>query len=77
MADSTAPSADRRDLREKIAHIDQRLADIDRSFAQWGRPRQEIRYAPWLAVMTRMGAGAALVAAGAALFAALQRLSRS
>jgi hypothetical protein len=53
------------------------LADIHRSFAQRDRLRQEIRFAPWLAVMTGMGAGAALVAAGAALFAALQKLSGS
>ena len=53
------------------------LADIDRSFAQRDRLRQEMRYAPWLAVMTGTGAGAALVAAGAALFAALQKLSGS
>lgn len=29
------------DLREKLAHIDQMLADHDRK-------RQEIRYAPWV-----------------------------
>jgi hypothetical protein len=49
------------DLREKLAHIDQMLADHDRK-------RQEIRYAPWLAMMTGMGTGAALFAAGAAFF---------
>jgi hypothetical protein len=32
---------------------------LDRSFAQRDRLRQEIRFAPWLAVMTGMGAGAA------------------
>ena len=77
MTDSTVPPADPLDIREKIAHIDQMLADIHRSFAQRDRLRQEIRFAPWLAVMTGMGAGAALVAAGAALFAALQKLSGS
>jgi hypothetical protein len=47
------------DIREKLAHIDQILADHDRK-------RQEIRYAPWFAAMTGMGTGAALFAAGAA-----------
>jgi ABC-type Fe3+-siderophore transport system permease subunit len=51
------------DIREKIAHIDQMLADHDRK-------RQEIKYAPWaLIVPTIVGAltaGAALFAAGAA-----------
>ena len=47
------------DIREKLAHIDQMLADHDRK-------RQEIRYQPWLAVMSGMTTGAALFAAGAA-----------
>lgn len=47
------------DLREKLAHIDQMLADHDRK-------RQEMRYAPILAVITGMGAAAAFFAAGAA-----------
>jgi hypothetical protein len=47
------------DIREKLAHIDQMLADHDRK-------RQEIKYAPWIAAMTGMGTGAALFAAGAA-----------
>jgi hypothetical protein len=48
------------DLREKLAHIDLMLAQHDRA-------RQEIRYAPFLAVISGMTAGAALFAAGAAL----------
>jgi hypothetical protein len=47
------------DLREKLAHIDQMLADHDRK-------RQEIRYAPVLAIFTGMGAAAAFFAAGVA-----------
>jgi hypothetical protein len=47
------------DIREKIAHIDQMLADHDRK-------RQEIRYAPFLATISGLTAGAALFAAGAA-----------
>jgi hypothetical protein len=47
------------DVREKLAHIDRTLADHDRK-------RQEIRFAPWLAVVSGMTAGAALFAAGAA-----------
>ena len=46
------------DIREKIAHIDQMLADHDRK-------RQEIRYAPWALVLSAMTTGAALFAAGA------------
>ena len=47
------------DLREKLAHIDQMLADHDRK-------RQEIKYAPLLAVLTGMGAAAAFFSAGVA-----------
>jgi len=47
------------DIREKLAHIDQMLADHDRK-------RQEIGLAPWLAICTGMTTGAALFAAGAA-----------
>jgi hypothetical protein len=43
------------ELTEKLAHIDQMLADHDRK-------RQEIRFAPWQIA----SAGAALFAAGAA-----------
>jgi hypothetical protein len=58
MADATA-STDQLDIREKLAHIDQMLADHDRK-------RQEIRFAPWQIAVTFMTAGAALFAAGAA-----------
>lgn len=54
------------DVREKLVHIDQMLADHDRK-------RQEIRYAPWLAVITGMTAGAAFFGAGAALTALFLR----
>jgi len=47
------------DVREKLAHIDQMLADHDRK-------RQEIKYQPWFAVISGMTAGAALFAAGGA-----------
>jgi hypothetical protein len=49
------------DLREKLAHIDQMLADHDRK-------RQEIRYAPWMLLASGMTTGAALFASGAAFF---------
>jgi hypothetical protein len=52
------------ELREKLAHIDQMLADHDRK-------RQEIRYAPWLAVLAGMTAGAAFFAAGVAFMRVL------
>lgn len=47
------------DIREKLAHIDQMLADHDRK-------RQEIRMAPWALVLSGLATGAALFAAGAA-----------
>jgi hypothetical protein len=56
------------DLREKLAHIDQMLANHDRK-------RQEISLAPWQLALAGMTTGAAFIATGAALFAALQRLS--
>lgn len=59
MADLTM-AMDPVELREKLAHIDQMLADHDRK-------RQEIRYAPFLAMVSGMTAGAALIVAGAAL----------
>jgi hypothetical protein len=49
------------DIREKLARIDQVLADHDRK-------RQEIVFAaPWVLAVTMMGTGAALLAAGAAV----------
>ena len=48
-------------LREKLAHIDQMLADHDRK-------RQEIGFAPWQLALTGVGTGAAVFAAGAAFF---------
>ena len=48
------------DMREKLAHIDLMLAQHD-------RVRQEIRIAPWVAVISGIAAGGALVGAGAAL----------
>src|ERR1700730_1849780 len=47
------------DIREKLAHIDQMLADHDRK-------RQEIRLTPWQLALTGMASGAAAFAAGAA-----------
>jgi hypothetical protein len=43
-------------IREKLAHIDQMLADHDRK-------RQEIRLAPWQLVLTGVTSGAAVFAA--------------
>jgi hypothetical protein len=73
MADVSEPDFRYLDLREKLAHIDQMLADHDRSrahidqlAADHDRKRQEIVLAPWLALITGMGTGAALFAAGVA-----------
>jgi hypothetical protein len=52
------------DLREKLAHIDQMLADHDRK-------RQEIRYAIWQIAVTFIGTGAALFAAAIAFVKAM------
>ena len=54
MTDSTSPL----DIREKLAHIDQMLADHDRK-------RQEIQLAPWALVLGGVGTGAALFGAAA------------
>ena len=60
MADQTLPDEPSSlDIREKLAHIDQMLADHDRK-------RQEIRLAPWQLVLAGMTSGSALFAAGAA-----------
>jgi hypothetical protein len=55
------------DMREKLAHIDQMLADHDRK-------RQEIKLAPWQMMLAGMTSGAALFAAGAAFFKLLEHL---
>ena len=47
------------DIREKLAHIDQMLADHDRK-------RQEISLAPWVVWVTTLAACAGFFAAGAA-----------
>jgi hypothetical protein len=64
MTDQTIPEMPAVDLREKLAHIDQMLADHDRK-------RQEIRYAPWAIATGFMATGAALFAAGAAFIKVL------
>ena len=60
-------------MREKLARIDQMLAQHDRDYAQIGqlnadrnRKRQEMKYQPFFAVISGMTAGAALFAAGIA-----------
>jgi hypothetical protein len=58
------PEIDKLNVREKLVRIDLMLADIDRIFADKDRKRQAIRYAPFLAMITGMTAGAALFAAG-------------
>jgi hypothetical protein len=47
------------DIREKLAHIDQMLADHDRK-------RQEIYFAPWQVWVTTLGGAAVFFAAGVA-----------
>ena len=62
MTDATIPPG-QLNIREKLAHIDQMLADHDRK-------RQEIRYAPWQLFVAFAGPAIGLMTAGAALFAA-------
>jgi hypothetical protein len=56
------------DIRKKLANIDQRLlANIDQRFADYDCRRQEVGPAPWMVaiiMITAMGMGAALFAAG-------------
>ena len=70
----TTPSDAPLDIREQIARIDHILADrhridadINQKNADRDRRRQEIKYQPWIAAISGMTAGAALLAAGAAL----------
>jgi hypothetical protein len=55
----TTPEITPLDIREKLAHIDQMLADHDRK-------RQEIQLAPWALILGGAAAATALLAAGAA-----------
>jgi hypothetical protein len=52
--------------QERRAQIDFTLAQIELALAQHDRARQEIRFAPWLAMISGMTAGAAIFAAAAA-----------
>jgi hypothetical protein len=45
-------------------------AEIDRNAAERDRRRQEIKYQPWIAIIGGVTAAAALMAAGAGIFAA-------
>lgn len=47
------------DIREQIARIDKLIVEA-------GKVKQDIRIAPWTLVVTALGAGAALFAAGMA-----------
>jgi hypothetical protein len=64
MADQTITTQlEQLDIREKLAHIDQMLADHDRK-------RQEIRVETWKIAIAVASVIASSMAAGAALFAA-------
>lgn len=65
MSAMTDVSGDQLDVREKLAHIDQMLADHDRK-------HQEIKLATWQLVLTGMTTGAALFAADAAFIKLLE-----
>jgi hypothetical protein len=61
---ATSETAEQLDIRKKLAHIDLMLAQNE--LAQTQRINQETQFAPWQIVLTSLGAGAALFAAGAA-----------
>ena len=63
---ATVPTEIPLDLKEQIARIDQLLADA-------ARKHQEVRLAPWQIVVTCLGAGAAIFAAGGGFIAILLR----
>jgi hypothetical protein len=74
MTDVTDTDLRHLDIREKLARIDQMLADHDRNRAQvdqlradHDRKRQEVKLAPWQIAFAGMTAGAALFASGAAV----------
>lgn len=50
-------------IREKLAHIDQMLADHDHKRLGIERLRQEMRLAPWQLALMGVTSGAALFAA--------------
>jgi hypothetical protein len=63
---ATTETTEQLDIRKKLAHIDQMLAQHDRlMLAQHDSARPEIRFEPWQIALC-MGAGAAVFAAGAA-----------
>jgi hypothetical protein len=62
------------ELEETVAHIRQmriesehRIEDIRRIIAEHDRTRQEISYQPWIAMISGLTAGAAILAAGGGL----------
>ena len=54
------------DVREQLARIDQMHANIGQLLAGTDKTRQDTKLAPLSLVLTGLGAGAALFAAGAA-----------
>ena len=61
------------DISEQVARIDQMHANIaqaqasiNQMIASTNKVRQDTRFAPWTLVVTALGAGAALFAAGGA-----------
>jgi hypothetical protein len=54
------------DVREKLAHIDQMLADHERMRINAGHDHKQQEYAPWALIFTGMASAAAFFAAGVA-----------
>jgi hypothetical protein len=57
------------DIAEQEIRISKMVSEILLITEDTMKRRQDIRYAPWTIVLTCMGAGAALLGAGAALMA--------
>ena len=53
-------------LREQLARIDQIQANLGHKLAMTSKTEQDTRFGPYTLVITALGAGAALFAAGAA-----------
>lgn len=64
---ATRLSSDQLDIEAQIVSIRKHLAEIDKAHAEIGKLRIDTKIAPWQPIIAAMTAGAALVAAGAAL----------
>jgi hypothetical protein len=64
---ATLPDEPILDIRERLARIDKTQAEFGKLLAESAKVRQETKFAPYTLIFTGLGAGAALMAAGAGL----------